>query len=56
MSVSSAGDPHSCFADPDLAVLSMRIRMPLLSKCGSGSSLNNFVKNYLMKKLLQFKN
>ena len=37
-------DPYSFFADPDLAVFLMRIRIQLLSQCES--SFKNFVLHY----------
>ena len=36
-------------------IFSMWIRIQLLLKCGPGSSLNEFVKNYLLKSFLEMK-
>ena len=33
----------------------IQIRLQLLLKCGPGSSLNEFVKNYLLKSFLEIK-
>ena len=49
-----AVDPHSFFADSEL-FFSMRIRIQLLFYCGSKTSVNKVLKNYLTKSFLELK-